>query len=113
MYNPQLPRGLTSTLKEDQASMDSYLDDALAGCKRQPHQTGVIDGHYLVADTEFSRASRRAAVLHPGQDDGGEDGAPAGLYDHHAEALPLLLVHVHLQHEECFLVIHQTLYFIT
>lgn len=73
-----------------------YLYDALTGGQWQPHQAGVVDGHNLVADTEFPRASCRAAVQHASQDDSGEDGAPAGLYDHHAEALPLLLLHIQL-----------------
>lgn len=74
-----------------------YLYDALTGGERQPHQAGVVDGHDLVAHAEFPRSSRRAAVEHAGQDDGGQDGAPAGLHDHHTQALALLLLHVQLE----------------
>lgn len=76
-----------------------YLDDALAGGQWQPHQAGVIDGHNLVPNAEFSRAGCRATVEHAGQDDGGQDGAPTRLNDHHTEALPLLLLHIQLQRE--------------
>lgn len=75
-----------------------YLDDALAGSQRQSHQTCVVDGHNLVPDAEFAGASRWAAVQHAGEDDGGQDGPPAGLHDHHAEALAFLLLHVQLEH---------------
>lgn len=73
-----------------------YLDDALAGGERQPHQAGVVDGHDLVSHAELPGASGRPAVQHPGQDDGGQDGAPAGLHDHHPQDLPLLLLHIQL-----------------
>lgn len=75
----------------------AYFDDALTGGKWKPHQAGFIDGHNLVPNTEFSRASCGAAVQHTGQDDSGQDGAPTGLHDDHTEHLPFLLVHIQLQ----------------
>lgn len=74
-----------------------YLDDALAGGQRQPHQTCVIDGHDLIPDAEFAGASCGAAVQHAGEDDGGQNGAPTGFHYHHTEALAFLLLHTQLE----------------
>lgn len=34
-------------------SENTYLDDALAGSKGQPHQAGAIDGHDLVPNAQL------------------------------------------------------------
>lgn len=73
-----------------------YLDDSLTGGERQPHKAGVVDGHDLVSDAELARACRRTAVHHVGQDDSGQDGAPAGLHNHHAEDLAFALLQLQL-----------------
>lgn len=74
-----------------------YLDDALAGAERQTHQARPVYGHDLVADVESAGFLGRPAVHHAGDDDGGQDGPPARLYDHHAQDLAFLLLDVHLQ----------------
>ncbi len=74
----------------------SYFNDALAGGERQAHHTGAVDGHDLIADVQSSRLGRRSAVHQAGDDDRGEDGAPAGLHDYYTQNLPFLLLDVHL-----------------
>lgn len=76
------------------------LDDALTGGQWQPHEAGVINGHNLVPNTEFSRTSCRAAVQHTGQNDSGQNGAPTRLHNHHTEALPFLFLHIQLKQKE-------------
>lgn len=73
------------------------LNDALTGGKGKAHEAGVIDGHDLIAHIEFARAGGRAVVQHAGQDDSGEDGAPARFHDHHAQNLSLLLFKLKLR----------------
>lgn len=76
-----------------------YLNDSLTGGEGQPHEAGVVDGHDLVSDAELAGASGGAAVHHVGQDDGGQDGSPAGLHDHHAQDLPLALLQLQLNRD--------------
>ena len=74
-----------------------YLNDSLTGGERQPHEAGVVDGHDLVSDAELAGASCRPAVHHVGEDDGGQNGAPAGLHNHHAKDLAFTLLQLQLR----------------
>lgn len=80
-----------------QTNSDPYLDDALTGGQRQPYQAGVINAHNLVPYAEFSGASSGATIQHTSQNDGGQNGAPTRLHDHHTKALPFLFLHIQLE----------------
>lgn len=73
-----------------------YLNDSLTGGEWQPHEAGVVDGHDLVSDAELARASRRPPIHHVGQDNCGQNGAPARLHNHHTQDLPFTLLQLQL-----------------
>lgn len=78
----------------------AHLDDSLTGGERQPHQAGVVDWHDLVTDAELPRTGGRASIHHVGQDDGGQNRAPARLHNNYAQNLPLLLLQLQLWQEK-------------
>ncbi len=82
-----------------QPNPSAHLDDSLTGGERKPHQAGVVDWHDLVTDAELPRTGGRASIHHVGQDDGGQNGAPARLHNNYAQNLPLLLLQLQLWEE--------------
>ena len=80
--------------------MHTYLDDALAGGQWQSHQTGPINGHDLVSYVQSARPLSRPSMHHVGNDDSGQDGAPATLYNDHTQNLPLGFLYEHLMSQQ-------------
>lgn len=74
----------------------THADGSLAGGQGQPHQAGPVDGGEAVPDAEGPRALGGAPVQQVGDDGRGQQGAPAGLHQGHAQALAPTLLDAHL-----------------
>lgn len=59
----------------------TYADYVLTGSDGQTHQTGAVDGHDAVTDTELPAALCRTAMKEVGNNHRGQDGTPARLHN--------------------------------